>query len=491
MTEPMEHDHPARPADRGAGTERPRWQCAVIVVALILICENANFEFTMVSPGLPDIASSFQTAHVALVMTTVFVVSSVCLPIMGKLADIHGKKRILVVTSIVFAAGCALCALAPSFWQLLVGRALQSTFVIVYVVSYGLVRDLLPPRLVPLGVGTIGVGTGVSAVIGPVLGGFLIDNYGFRSVFWFLLCYDLTVAALVFLLVPESPVRIRHRLDLFGGALFGLSMGAFVFAAVNHQSAIISVFAGLALLALFIAVERRHPEPLISLPLLTRPSVWLTLVAAGMTAFCATGISSVLMPQMLRTPHVPGLADYGMGMSALQYGSSFGLVFGIVGAICGFLAGWASRRYSPRTALLVSIAALASGTALILTGWVTGPAPIAVTAALMGVGLGFLYAGANNLIIEAVPATVQGVSTSLLYTAMGVMNAVSTAVVGAITASHQVPLNWAGHHLTVVTADGFRIAYLVLLGGCIAALVIALIMRHGRAPATGGMPNVP
>lgn len=470
-------------AEQPRTAERSTWYYLAIVVAIALLTENANFEFTLVGVGLPDIAAAFGTDQVALVMTVVFVASLVFLPIAGKLADTHGKKKVLLAAAIMFGAGSLICALAPVYWLFLTGRVLQSAFVVAYVAGYGLIRDLFPPRLVPLGVGALGVGTGVAAFGGPLLGGYLVDTYGFRSAFWFTLGYDVVVSTIVLLVVPETRVRIKRRIDVAGGLLLGGGMAVLVLGLVEKEYLAYAVALSVIMLVLFVIVERRRAEPLIDLALAAQPKVWLTLLASGTAIFVTTANSSVLIPQLLRTPHVPGVSERGLGMNALEYGVSYGLPFGLVGAAAGYAAGWVCRRFAPRTALLTSIIGTLGGVVLILFGQLSGPVLIVVIAALMGIGLGFLYAGANNLVIEAVPAEAQGVTTSLLYTALGVMNTLGTAIVGSITAAHQVRLSSG---VSITNDTGYQAAYFVLLGVGVLALLLTVLMRHGRAPATGG-----
>lgn len=478
-------ESPADTATTGRSRpERSTLYYVLIVVAIALLTENANFEFTLVGPGLPDIAAEFDTARVGLVMTVVFVASLVFLPVAGKMADIYGKKKILVAASVLFGIGSLLCAISPVYWLFLVGRVCQSAFVIAYVTGYGLIRDIFPARLVPLGVGALGVGTGASAFIGPVLGGYLIDNHGFRSTFWFVFCYDVVVALLVLSVVPETRVRIRGRIDVLGALLLGVATAVLVFGVVETSTMPVTFPIAALLLVLFVMVERRTREPMISMGLLMQPKVWLTLVASGLAIFVVTASTNQLLPQLLRGPRVPGVAEHGLGLSALDYGLSFGLPFGLVGAVAGLVAGWVCRRFAPRTALLTSALGSVAAMTLVVTGRTDTYLLATLIGALMGIGLGFLYAGANNLIIEAVPASMQSVSTSLLYTALGVMNSVCTAVVGSITASHTVAVS--GIDGGVISDTGFRIAALVLLCVGIAAIGVTVAMRHGRTPATGG-----
>ncbi|SFP22112.1 hypothetical protein [Amycolatopsis rubida] len=78
------------------------------------------------------------------------------------------------------------------------------------------------------------------------------------------------------------------------------------------------------------------------------------LLVSGTAIFVTTANSSVLIPQLLRTPHVPGIAERGLGMNALEYGVSYGLPFGLAGAAAGYAAGWVCRRFAPRTAPILS-----------------------------------------------------------------------------------------------------------------------------------------
>ncbi|WP_413098250.1 MFS transporter [Streptomyces sp. Inha503] len=210
------------------------------------------------------------------------------LPVTGRLADLYGKKR----------------------------------------AGYGLMRDILPARLVPLGVGGIGIGTGVSVLVGPLLGGYLIDHHGFRSAFWFELCYAVVAALLVLLAVPESRVRERSRVDVLGGVLLGPGMAAVVYAVVETALLPVLVPLGAALLALFAVVDRRREEPLVSMRLLGSPRVWWPLLAAGTGMYALTAGTTLLSEMVSLTyPASPTAASAGRPWSsgctwALRTGSS-------------------------------------------------------------------------------------------------------------------------------------------------------------------------
>lgn len=472
-------DVPADPVRLGT------FRSILVVAVLVLTTEVFSYEFIMVSPSLPNIAVTFRASDVSLVMTVVLLASAIVVPLISKLGDIHGKRVVLAAVVATFILGSLVCALAPSFLVFLVGRAVQSIGLGATVISYGLIRDLLPPRWVPIGIGGLGMGFGVSALVGPLVGGWLIDSYGFRSVFWLLLAYAAVMLALVITIVPESTVRIRHRLDYLGGSLLGLGAGAIVAATSVIGLGALLFPVGVVLLVVFVLYERRKSEPFMPIPLLTRPAVWLTLVCAAMIGF-VTGSQLVLMPLMLRTPDMPRIGADGLGLNALQYGVHFALPMGATAAVAGFLAGWISRKRGPRNALIFSASGWTLGTALVAGGLAGSTGGVAAIAIFMGIGQGSYYAAAANLIIEAVPAKLQGVSASVKYTVEQGISAIAGAVAGVIIAT-DILQPGAGGHATIFGMGGFRAAFLVCAVMGAVAILATAAMRHGRMPATGGV----
>ncbi|GLY71008.1 MFS transporter [Amycolatopsis taiwanensis] len=456
----------------------------LIVVLLVLLTEVFAFEFTVVTPGLPDMAAAFGTTSIGLVQSVPLLASAVVIPLLAKWGDVHGKKLTLLLGTLLFVLGTVLCALAPSYALFLTGRGLESFGLVGTVISYGLVRDLLPPKWVPIGIGGLGTGFGASAVLGPLAGGALIDAFGFRSGFWFLLVYAVITGLLVLLFVPESDVRLSHTLDFTGAALLGIGVGALIFASTVPAWRLPAAALGIVLLVVFVLVERRKSQPLISMRLLARPAMSMTLACAAAVGF-VVGSEAVLMPLLLRTPAIPG-AEQGLGLSALGYALNFALVMGVCAAACGVLSGFLSRRFGPRTALLISAAGWTVSMCLVAAGFADDRWKVWVLGALMGIGQGFYYAAAANLVIEAVPAKVQGVSASMKYTVEQGVGSIAGAIAGAIIAADVVKIVPKSGAIIYGMA-GFQQAFLVLAVAAAVGLIVALLMRHGRKPATGGV----
>lgn len=487
----MPEQFPVRPApsDSTAPADDPPRRSTgyylFIVALLTLITELAAFEFIVVSPGIPEMAAEFRTAHVNWVFTTPLLVAAAVVPLLGKLADIIGKKRVLTAVVVVFIVGSLICATTSHFLVLLLGRGLQACSIGAAVIVYGLVRDLLPRELVPLAVGGIGVGTGFGAIAGPVIGGYLLDAHGFRSSFWFLIVYAVIVGSAILAFVPESDVRTPQRFDFVSALLLGVGAGLIAVSFQGGRSALLGIVGVIAFVAFFVAVSRRQ-HPLIPIELLKQPPVFTTFTVAALLAFTYGGLNGVLIPQMLRSPALSGSTDPGLGLTGTQLALYWGLPYGIMSMAGGFSAGWLSRRFGPRSAVLGAALLGCPATAMIAAHLVDTPAMVALAGVVMGLGQGSAAAGAANLLIEAVTPDVQGVAAGFSYTVQGIFAGIATTAVGAVPGMF-VEKVISSENTVVFQQVGYRVAYGICTGVFLLAVCAAWLMKHGREPATGGI----
>ncbi|MFJ9127718.1 MFS transporter [Streptomyces sp. NPDC102340] len=476
-------------APPGISPRRSTGYYLFLVAMLTLITELAAFEFIVVSPGIPEMTAEFHTPYVNWVFATPLLVAAAVVPLLGKLADIIGKKRVLMGVVAVFIVGSLICATTSHFPVLLVGRGLQACSIGAAVIVYGLVRDLLPRHLVPLAVGGIGVGTGFGAIVGPVIGGYLLDAHGFRSTFWFLIVYAAVVGSVILAFVPESDVRTPQRFDFVSALLLGTGAGLIALSFQGGRFMFLGIVGVIAFAAFFATISRRK-HPLIPLQLLRQPPVFSTLTVAALLAFTYGGLNGVLIPQMLRSPALPGSADPGLGLTGTQLALYWGLPYGVMSMAGGFGAGWLSRRKGPRSAVLGAGLLGCAATAMIATHLVGTPTMVALAGVVMGLGQGSAAAGSANLLIEAVSPDVQGVAAGFSYTVQGIFAGIATTAVGAVPGRF-VEKVITGENTVVFQQLGYRVAYGICAGVFLLAVCAAWLMRHGREPATGGTSPEP
>lgn len=467
----------------------PRSRIILMCVVIIFFSEIATFEILMVLPALPHMAADLRTPDIAWVASIVTLSGAVVLPLAGKFADRYGKKRVILTIGLIFVAGSIICATTQSFPVMLLGRALQGMMAGVVALSYGLVRDIIPRTYVPLALGAVVTGIGMGGIAGPFLAGWLVDGYGYRSVFWFMAIYIGVLLPLYAVLVAESPVRVRVAIDYPGAALLGLGAGLVLLGVGEGGSwgwgsgTTLGVLAmGAVLLAAFVVRQLRARTPLLDLRILTGPRFGLTVLAVGSVSYMMNA-HAIITPTMLETPRLPG-NSYGAGLSVLDY-AIWTFPMGVVGMGAGPLGGWLAKRIGARQVLLASggsfLVALFLASRLFTLQWEIG-----VMSLFMGFAVGFLHSANANLLQDALPARLGGVGNSVAGVMALLAGTTATTVSGAIMARHVTTADPTSHAV-VHTDAAFTHAYLYAMCVGLIGVLIALFMKHGRRPAQGGL----
>lgn len=521
--------------ETGRLAETQKAKVWTIVVVITLLCEIATLQYSMVSPAALLIAPSFPGvgANVSW-MTTIFgLVGGIATPLAGKASDLWGKKRILVVSGLLFIVGSIVCVASHDWAFFLVGRGLQALSLGNVAVSYGLFRDLLPRKYTPVALGVIVTGFGLSAIAAPLLSGYLTDHSSWRSIFWFLLIYGAATVALTAFLVPETTLRVKQRLDILGALVLSGGVALCLVYLSNgpawgwsSSGSLPYLIAGLALLAVFLPLESRAAQPIIDLPVLLNPKV-LGTIALYFCGSLAISAIAYALPLMLETPragtlilsaqqgaatrlHLPSAQvasllhitvndglKFAAGVTLIGVAVHATLFQGAVSMFVGPAAGWRSARVGPRRpAILGFIAFLATGI-LLLTTSEHGIWYFALTASVLGIGFGIMYAALPNMMIDAVPPRQQGISAGMLSVVGSMAVAVSTAAVTAFIYAKPLLLSVSvggkvvnttnlSKQYSLPTWNAFVGVSWVIIGAAAVGLVIALMMKHGREPSTAG-----
>ncbi|MFE3290551.1 MFS transporter [Rhodococcus sp. NPDC059234] len=488
MTETTTNRPPPQPGEDPPLSRRQRWRYGAALALIVLISELAPMEITLVYPAIPHMTQDFRTLHLGWVLTMVSLVAVISLPLVGKLADTYGKKRVMLILAALFSIGSLICATADSFPMLLAGRALQGTAGGMVAVSYALVRDTFPRRWVPVALGTVAAGIGVSALASPFVAGWFIDNHGWQSLFWFMLGYAVLLIPVVAVLVPETSLRLHQRLDLLGVTLLGSGVGLALVGISQGpkwgwaSSGTLGTLLGAAgLLAAFVVWELRVSAPAIDLRLLASGALRSTLVAYLFIGFMIAGYG-LLMPQMLQTPAQVGIT-YGVGLTATAL-ALWTFPSGLLTMVCGPLGGAVARRRGARLTLIGAVCAMITGlvaaAALPEQRW-----QIMVISAVFGIGMGLYYASGPNLVMDAVPAEQSAVGAAMLGVVAQLGNAIAVTVLSVVMAQNIARQNPTTGRITY-SDTAFQHSFILAAVVGLAGLAVAIKMRHGRAPATGG-----
>ena len=394
---------------------------------------------TMVAPALPAIQHELHASPTAVswVLTVYLLTASVATPILGRLGDIFGKERMLVIVLITFAAGLLISALSHSLPLLIAGRAVQGAAGAVFPLAIGIIRDEFPREKVATGIGLISATFGIGGGAGLVLSGFLVDHLSYEWIFWLGLIVTGVAIVSTHLFVPESPIKTPARIDWAGAFVLSATLICLLLAVSEGNRwgwaspGIVGLVAGgFVLGAVWVRLERRAPEPLVDLGLLRLRAVWTSNLATLLMGFGMFG-SFILIPQFVQAP-----AGAGYGFAEDTTGAGlFLLPSSIVMLVAGPIAGMLASRAGSKVPLLLG-SLCAMGSFAMLAAAHDERWQVYVAVAFMGLGIGLSFAAVANLIVEAVPRENTGEATGINAIMRTVGGALGSQVAAAIVAAH-------------------------------------------------------
>jgi MFS family permease len=478
---PVEQAVPAAPSTRSATRSTAFW--ALVLLILVGHSEAVALSYNLVSPALTGIATSFATAQVGWVFTALSLTGAVVTPLICKLADIYGKKKAIIAITLIATAGCAVVATAPSLAWVIVGRVMEGFFIALIPLTYSLMRDTFPSKLLAFSVTIAASGVGIVTITGPFLAGYLVDNHGWRSVFWFLFALQLIGGLLVLAIVPESKVRQRVRIDWLGATLIGASVGLLLLGVSMGSTwqwgdprTLACLFGGAVLMAAWVLAESRVKEPLMDLRLLrSRPIV--TIMITSMFAGAALAGAATLLPMMVQTPHGLG-GDYGFGLTATEL-VRFTVPAGVLTVVFGFGLGAIIRRIGPRVPLIVGgVLSVIGGLGLAFAhGTQEG---VLISFALFGIAQALVFSSLPNLVIASVPVEQQAISAGMTNTMQALGTAAGIQILFVILTGHVAQLVQGA---PIFSNAGYIAAFVVAAAFALVAVIAAFAVPIRRTTA--------
>ena len=424
---------------------------------------------TMVIPALPELQQEFHAgpADATWLLTAFLLTSSIATPLLGRLGDMHGKEHWLLISLAIFGVGSLVAAVAGSLTVMIAGRAIQGAGGAIFPLAIGIIRDEFPRDRVAPAIGTVSAMFGIGGGSGLVLAGLFVDHGSISWIFWLSVITTALAALATWRWVPESPVRVRARIDWIGGALLSLTLLALLLPISEGNSwgwtsgRVLALFVAAAVFAVVWGWwELRVVDPLVDLSLMRERPVWTTNVAACAIGFAMFG-SFVLVPQFVQTP---ARAGYGFGASVTESGL-FLLPSALLMLFAGPLSGRLGARYGSRVPL--ALGALSSGLSYAwLAAFHSARIDIYLSSVLLGLGVGLALAAMANLVVEAVPPDVTGVASAInaiMRTIGGAIGAqVAAAIVsGALSEGAQYPAESGFTGAFAMSAAASAVALLV------------------------------
>lgn len=407
------------------------WALGALVLAMLTI----GLDTTVLSVALPNLATDLHASSSQLQWFTdayTLVLAAVLLPA-GMLGDRFGRKRLLLVALALFGAASAMCAYADSSGMLIAARALLGLgAAFMMPLSMAVLPVIFPPHERSRAITIWVTSTALGLPLGPILGGWLLDNFWWGSVF--LINVPLVAIGLVVVgvLLPESRSEKRRRIDLVGMAassvgLLGVTYGCITAGEKGwgNAEALGTLLAGLAVLGAFIAWERRIRQPLLDLSLFGNASFRWGTILSVVVNFAMFGLLFA-MPQFFRA--VEGTDALGSGLRLLPM---------IGGLLVGTRVGeQIAKQYGAKVAVAVGFAIITAGLVVgAFTAVHTGYGYAAGWIAALGAGMGFVMPVAMGAAVGALEAERSGAGSAMMQALRQVGGTIGVAILGTVLSS--------------------------------------------------------
>ncbi|UGQ10842.1 MFS transporter [Yinghuangia sp. ASG 101] len=462
-----------------------------IVVVLAFAGITASLMQTLVVPLLGDMPRLLGTSasNATWVVTATLLAGSVATTVLGRLGDLYGKRRMLLVCTVPLIAGSVVCALAGSLATMIIGRALQGIGMGIVPLGISALRDLLPPERLGSAIALISSSLGIGGALGLPLAAIVAERSSWRALFWGAAVLGCVIALLIWLRVPATPPRASGTFDFVGAGVLGSGLICLLLSVSKGAdwgwtSGTTLGLGGAAVVVLLTWGwwELRTRHPLVDLRVTARPQVLVTNVAS-----IALGLSmyaqALILPQLLQLPRSTG---HGLGQTMLAMGlwmAPAGLVMMLLSPVGARL----SDARGPKVTLVVGslVLALGYGSSVVMLG---SPWTVMIVSAVCSMGVGLAYGAMPALIMAGVPETDTAAANSFNTLMRSIGTSVSAAMVGVVLS--QMTVERGG--LAVPSEGAFRTGMLI---GCALALVAAAVAsvipvrRTRRAPGYAVAPE--
>ena len=484
----------------------PSVRRTLVLAACLMATFMAAVESSIVATAMPTIVADLGGFNLfSWVFAVYLLTQAVSIPVYGRLADIYGRKRVFYIGAGLFLIGSTLCGFSGNMLTLILFRALQGFGAgAVQPIATTILGDIYTPTERAHVQGLVSSVFGVSAVLGPSLGAFLVEQVSWQFVFWVNLPIGIAAIGMIAVFLHEQVGHRRHRIDYLGSLLLMVGIAALMLLLVQGGSlsrAALSA-AGAVTVATMVALvlhERSVAEPMLPLELWRNRVILVGSLGGAAISAVMMGVSAFL----------PTYVQGAMGRSALSGGLVLGAM-SVTWAVASFYGGRLMVRTTYRlTAVLGTLALIAGSVVLITLTPERGVPWASVGSLLIGIGMGFCNTTFIVSIQAAVPWQQRGAATSSCMFLRFVGQSLGAAAFGAVlnfTLLREAPeaVGMVDQMLDPVQRSGLPAAELARLVDVVAlglhntyvlagvlsvvALGLALLLPARLSPRTPGSP---
>jgi len=505
MTQPHDSNNNRNPTSPSLNQKVPRkaWMSLAILGSALLI---AMYGETMLLPAIPDIIQEFNISYntSSWILSAYLIAGAVATPLGGKLSDIYGRKKMVMIILIVYIIGITLGGVSTNITFLIVARVIQGIGISMFPIAFGIIRDQFPINKLAIGVGVFSSMFAAGSVVGLALGANIIENFGWRTTFfsivfvaiglWFIIRRYIDDKQEALSLADSSeqvhaPTSVENKISVpnkettDGNSRKYIDMKGTVTLAVtvisllmvlsysqtnnigNYQIAIF-LFVGIISLVLFVIVEKKSKSPLVNLQLMANKTI-LSANIILVIAFLSMFTVFQTIPVLVRSPQPFGFGESVITTANIQL--PFMIVFLLFAPSSGFII---SKLGNVKPTIIGSIVSALGFSSLFLfhsNGFL-----VSTNLAIIAGGLSLMQVGGFDIILQSTPRKFSGISLGMTVLFNLVGGSVGPAVAGIYMQTNQVLIKNVGSY---PSPESYNLIFLTIALASLIPIALSIYIK--------------
>jgi MFS family permease len=499
-----------------------------MLAILSCIATMVMYAETMLIPAIPDLIRDFHVSYSmsSWILTSYLIAGAVMTPIAGKLSDIYGRKKILLIIMVIYALGVSMAGFASDIYFMIFARAVQGIGMSMFPIAFGMIRDQFPREKISIGQGVITSMFASGAVLGLTVGGIIVQDYGWHNTFFTIIPIAIALLLIIWRFIHVVDIKdedqsqersrilegdnigktrsgndkttfakVSNQIDIKGAIALAITVASFLLALTlletsgsnmeaasfangndNHPSnansssnilpfLIITVIS----FVLFVIIERREKYPLVDFKLMLHKSILPASLIIMLVGFSMFMVFQTI-PILVRNPEPLGFGEDAISAGKVQL--PFAIVLLIFGPTSGFIV-----------SKLGSLKPIIFGTIITTAGFIgllmfhSTELLVSVNLGILSTGLSLTSVGAMNVIILSTPRQFTGVSLGMSSLMRIVGASIGPALAGMYMQINQASLNIDGIMNYFPSSMSFDLIFLSAVIVSIISIALAIILR--------------
>jgi MFS family permease len=504
-----------------------------MLAILSCIATMVMYAETMLIPAIPDLIGHFHVSYgmSSWILTSYLIAGAVMTPIAGKLSDIYGRKKILLIIMVIYAIGVSMAGFASDIYFMIFARAIQGVGMSMFPIAFGMIRDQFPREKISIGQGVITSMFASGAVIGLTVGGIIVQDYGWQNTFFTIIPIAIALLLIIWRFIHVTDIKeedqsqkcsrilegenvsktrnsndkrtfskASNQIDIKGAIALAITVTSFLLVLTfletsgsnlhaasiadgntnsndnlpsnaNSSSNILPfLIIGIIALVSFVIIERREKYPLVDFRLMLNKSILpanLIIMLVGFSMFMVFQT----IPILVRNPEPVGFGEDAISAGRAQL--PFAIVLLIFGPTSGFII---SKLGSLRPIILGTFITTAGFMGLLM--FHSTEILVSVNLGILSTGLSLTSVGAINVIILSTPRQFSGISLGMTSLMRIVGASIGPALAGMYMQTNQTLLNANGIINYFPSSISFELIFLSAVIVSVISIVLAIILRQ-------------